>query len=431
MIERYQRLLEKTPRVSESPAVADHRSELELQAGFYRGDFGVEWTGAEGERIEMLHAGRWNREPGPDFRDACLRVNGQEVRGDVEIDIHERDWEAHGHAENKDFSNVILHGCFQRGTKRFFTRTVEHRLVPQVCFSRSESIQKATHLGPHDPLDDEAARALIKAASEYRLHRKRQAFCKAARLSGEDDALLQGLAVGLGYKNNKIPFLLVAQRTGLARARTEEGEALLFGLAGFLQAKDFDRADEAEKKYLSTLWEDWWRIRDREARLILPDEAWNFAALRPANHPHRRMGALVAIVREFPKLRDALKRADAEAFTRLLTSAHHPYWISRWNLSSSRLAGHTALLGADRAQELLINTFIPALDDLERGQELLANIPASSPSGKVKEAAAWLRGSLRGLSSARDHQGLIQLYDDFFPAPPRVVAENFRGSVSA
>lgn len=279
-------------------------------------------------------------------------------------------------------------------------------------------------------MEIERGRILIEAACAYRLHRKRQAFRHAARLAGADDALFQGLAVGLGYKNNKVPFLLVAQRTTLTRARSVEGEALLFGLAGFLQAKDFDRADDEEKKYLSTLWDDWWRVRDREARLILPDQAWKLAALRPANHPHRRMGALVALVGEFPKLRAALNREDGEAFVRVLTNLTHPYWSSRWNLSSSRLAGHTALVGEDRAQELLINTFAPALEEAEAGQQLLANTAAGSPSRKVREAAEWLLGakSLRGLSSAQDHQGLIQLYDDFFPAAPLSVAEAYRGS---
>jgi Protein of unknown function (DUF2851) len=428
MIAAYERLRKETFCVREEP-MAVRASELELQAEFYRGDFGIEWIGSEGERIEMLHAGRWNREPGPDFCGARLRIDGREVDGDIEIDIHERDWEAHGHAENEAFSNVILHGCFHRGAKRFFTRTVDHRSVPQVCFPAAQPGKNAAQSGPHAPLEEKTARALIEAGCTYRLHRKRQAFQFAARLAGPDDALLQGLAVGLGYKNNKIPFLLVAQRTGLSRARSVDGEALLFGLAGFLQAKDFDRADDEEKKYLSTLWDDWWRLRDREARLILPTDAWKFAALRPANHPHRRMGALVALVREFSRLRKALVQQDDAAFIRILTEASHPYWNSRWNLSSSRLAGHTALVGSDRAQELLINTFVPALDEFETGQRLLANIPASSPSGKVRQAATWLVGSLRGLSSARDHQGLIQLYDDFFPVAPSVVADKFRGSL--
>ncbi len=431
MIESYERLKKKTSSTREDPALALTASELELQAGFYRGDFGVEWIGAEGERIELLHAGRWNREPGPDFCGARLRIDGREVEGDIEIDIHERDWEAHGHAENEAFTNVVLHGCFHRGTKRLFVRTAENRLVPQVCFTTAQPGKHSAQLGPHDPLDQNTAKELIAAACGYRLHRKRQAFRSAARLSGADNALLQGLAVGLGYKNNKIPFLLVAQRTTLARARSADGEAILFGLAGFLQAKDFDRADDEEKKYLSELWDDWWRMRDREARLILPTSAWKFAALRPANHPHRRMGALVAIVKEFARLREALGKEDGAGFVRILTGVAHPYWTSRWNLSSSRLAGHTSLVGEDRAQELLINTFAPALEELEAGQRLLANIPASSPSGKVKQAAEWLCGSLRGFSSAQDHQGLIQLYDDFFPAPPREVADSFRGSVSA
>ncbi len=181
-------------------------------------------------------------------------------------------------------------------------------------------------LTPAPPLDESRAIELVEAAARHRLHRKAAAFRIAERLSDREDALFQALATGLGYRNNKIPFLLIAQRATLARCRAEGGEALLFGLAGFLDAETFDEGTDDVRAYLAPLWEEWWRIRAREERLILPAAAWRLAGIRPANHPHRRLGALAAIVARFGEITRALDAGDCGAFTAILQTLRHRYW---------------------------------------------------------------------------------------------------------
>ncbi len=427
----YAGALRASLRLHEEVPVFSPAGEMEMQAGFYRGDFGDVWKGTEGETVEVLHPGRWNREPGPDFCNARLRIDGTELSGDVEIDMQARDWEAHGHSGNPAYGNVRLHVFFRTGARRFFTRDHEHRLVPQVLLPARPARRKpAADEGSSQKLDAKDAERLVCEAARYRLHRKREGFARAARLVGADDALFQGLATGLGYKNNKLPFLLVAQRLGWARARSGEGEALLFGLAGFLRAVDFDRGDEEERRYLGGLWRQWWPLRDAEARLILPETAWKFAAIRPANHPHRRMGALAAIVSVFPRLRQSIATADCAAFTRALSSIEHPYWQARWNLSSARLSRSTALLGRDRAREIAINVLAAALPDDAAAWRALETADAAAPNRRVADAAEWLCGGAGlDLATAVHQQGLLQLYEDFFPQnPSEIWAACRRGS---
>lgn len=111
-------------------------AELELQARIYGGEFGVSWRGEEGESIEMIHFGTWNRESGPDFCGVRAVLNGVAVSGDMEIDGDARDWEAHGHAGNEAFDQVILHVFFRKGPRRFFTRTSQNRSVVQICLGQ-------------------------------------------------------------------------------------------------------------------------------------------------------------------------------------------------------------------------------------------------------------------------------------------------------
>src|SRR5215510_6592356 len=64
----------------------------------------------DGQRVQVLHPGFWNREAGPDFRSAVVQF-GEEAPliGDVEIDLQGTDWRAHGHDTNPNFAKVILH----------------------------------------------------------------------------------------------------------------------------------------------------------------------------------------------------------------------------------------------------------------------------------------------------------------------------------
>src|ERR1051325_5426339 len=52
--------------------------ELELQARWFAGDFGRRFTSVTGDEIEIVQFGTWNREAGPDFSDAAIRINGSE-----------------------------------------------------------------------------------------------------------------------------------------------------------------------------------------------------------------------------------------------------------------------------------------------------------------------------------------------------------------
>jgi Protein of unknown function (DUF2851) len=388
-------------------------SELEMQARVFAGEFGVSWQGENGEKVEVVHFGIWNREPGPDFCRALVLIDGEKFAGDIEIDQDARDWETHGHSQNPAYENVVLHLFFRRGQRRFFTRTAQNKAVTQVCLPfRGESKCAASR---HDGVLDEArATKLVEAAASFRLRRKCEVFQRAARLRGHEEALFEAVAAAMGFKNNKIPFLLVAQRSSLARAKMEDGEALLFGLAGFLSAGHFDLGDRDARGYLKRLWEQWWAVRDRERRLILPASAWTYSAVRPANHPHRRMGALAAAAHSFGPIRRAVEKGKAADFAAAFASLEHPFWEKHSSLAGDPLAKMTALVGDDRVVDLSINVFLPA-QPFEAAWTHLCASAGPTPNGKILRSLEWLTGQARPafFRSAMCQQGLLQLVEDF------------------
>ncbi len=399
--------------------------ELELQARIFGGEFGVSWQGEDGENVEILHFGIWNREPGPDFCGAQVLIDGVKMTGDIEIDQDVRDWENHGHSRNPCYENVVIHLFVRRGLRRCFTSTREHKSVTQVCLPLRKT-SKQTEPSRDGAIDETRAERLIEAGAAFRLHRKREIFQRAAHLRGRDEALFEAVAAAMGFKSNKIPFLLVAQRTGLARARSADGEALLFGLSGFLKAGHFDQGDDEARAYLRDLWEKWWAIRDRERRLILPDSAWTYSAVRPANHPHRRMGALAATVRSFAPINRAVDRGNSEDFTKGFTALLHSFWQRHASLAGDPLPKATSLVGYDRALDLLINVFLPARPHDDAWTKL-CSLPGPTPSRKVLRASEWLVGVARPANcrSAMRQQGLLQLAEDFRHMSPHEVWQSF------
>jgi Protein of unknown function (DUF2851) len=400
-------------------------SELELQARVFSGEFGISWRGEDGEEVEVVHFGTWNREPGPDFCAALVLINGVKITGDIEIDQDVRDWQNHGHSRNASYENVVLHMFVRKGRQRCFTSTRQNKAVTQVCLALGKPSKNA-RTGRDGKIDEQQAAKLIEAAAAFRLHQKCGMFRRATRLRGQDEALFEAMAAAMGFKNNKIPFLLVAQRAGLARARASDGEALLFGLAGFLKAGHFDQGGDEARTYLRELWEKWWGIRDRELRLILPGNAWTFSAVRPSNHPHRRMGALAEIARSFGRIKRTVEAGNDADFEKIFSSIQHSFWQRHASLAGEPLPKATSLVGGDRTLDLLVNVFLPARAH-EEAWPKLCSLPGPTPSRRVLKALEWLVGVSppAWARSAMHQQGLLQLTEDFRHMNPQEVWHHF------
>ena len=123
-----------TPLLREpSGHLAEKWTELEWQAMWYSGAFGTAFRTVTGSLVEIIQFGFWNREPGPDFVHASLRVDGEQVlEGDIELDMHVADWDRHGHSQNPAFDRVVLHLFLHKGAASHFTRTTLNREVIQV-----------------------------------------------------------------------------------------------------------------------------------------------------------------------------------------------------------------------------------------------------------------------------------------------------------
>ena len=406
--------------------------EIELQSRWFAGEFGRQFTSTCGKPVDVLQFGHWNHTAGPDFSEVVVRIDGEKRSGHLELDTGARDWDAHGHAENPNYDDVCLH-CFfvEPAGERYFTRTSSHREVTQVRLELAEIdtgvppyFQAEAKLGrcsqPLAGMAPDRLHGLLEAAAQYRLQRKTRRFHRVAEIHGRAQAFYQSIAEALGYRHNKLPMTVLAQRLPVADLLKERAaaEAKLFGLAGFLDAPTYEDAGEDARPYLRDLWETWWKLRDSFG--AAPDMCWTIAGARPTNHPQRRVGALAGLVGKWRRFMPLLE-PDAfmeQSLKKFLAGLKHDYWERHYTLSSKPSKSPMALVGNTRVADILANQIYPALAPDRPGLwAQYLKIPAQLDNQKVRRAMLRLFGEHPQAGELDNflyqQQALLQIYDDF------------------
>jgi hypothetical protein len=237
---------------------------------------------------------------------------------------------------------------------------------------------------------------------------------------GRDEALFQEIAAALGYKENKLPFTLIAQRLPLKllHQKPDDAEAMLFGLAGFLEAPDLGVFKRSTREYVRKLWDRWWPHRDEMQRMILPAKVWRLTGTRPVNHPQRRLGALSTLAREWPAFRRALSKTSVAAANDFFSGLDHSFWKFHYTLTAEASPKAMALIGESRVAEILANVLFPFWfsEDADPWPEY-AKLPARLSNRRLETAATRLFGSdarrKQFLKTVAHQQGLLQIYEDF------------------
>jgi len=418
----------------------------------------------EGQAVEIVFAGVWNYDSGPDFKDAILRIAGKMVRGDVEIHLQPEMWYSHMHHIDPAYNAVVLHLALEGGAHRPIVRedgieVVQVRVPEKVAAALSLPRSSAdidwliVQSCPLRQRSKQFVRETILAAAEERLMDKAARFAEQLGGATWDQIVYRGICEALGYATNQAPFRKLAERVpvdvALAEMRWADPAdardrvwALLFGAAGLLpsQARPPVVLVDAElREFVGPLEEHWQEICHRRHIEPIRPQEWQFFRLRPANFPTRRLAALGLLLPRFAKegflsrilhsfesLAEQPRRLARE-LERLFVVPAEGVWVRASRLDRDpELRGRgtpASLLGSARAREIIINVVLPVvyLYGVDSGHGRLLNlvretynlVPKLSDNLITRAMRMQLGDGLagaRGASSAAEQQGLVQLH---------------------
>jgi hypothetical protein len=403
----------------------------------------------DGQPVRILFAGWWNLEAGPDFRSASIQIgNAPEQTGDIEVHLRGDDWFHHGHNNDPRYNNVILHVVLWEPGRRHVPVLANGRPIPQLVLqpfldTPLEQLYDeldldayphnvGNHAGPCAALLAQTPATvvhdLLDAAGDERFATKQRRYARWIHRQGAEQAFYEGWMEALGYKANKTAFRTLAQRLPLT-ALTAHHAPLLFGVAGFLPTEAVRARSAAGHQYVRRLWSTWWKLRPDYADRVLTPATWHLANIRPANHPHRRLGAAVALLK---KHRDLLAKVTGALATggdpaRLFLEVRDDYWSQHFTLAGKAQSKAADLIGAARARDIVANVVLPfavALAEHSNDPRLSQQVrdryvalPAEESNTILRLAAHQLFGSVTTakpfLTTARRQQGLMQVFHDF------------------
>lgn len=423
----------------DSPGACRGFNEAALQRLWFEHALPRRLTTSDGQRVEIVQTGWWNREGGADFRDAAVRFAERVLRhGDIELHLDAGDWVRHGHHRDPAYNGVVLHVALagsaparlecgaliptvELGSQLAESAGVLMARLPPRAWTGSERVAHPGACAARlSGLAPGAVRGLLREAGRHRLSLKASRLARQWRRDGPMQTLWEAVAEGLGYRENQVAFRLLA-RKARARPATKMSsigrEAWLFGLAGFLPRFEVASWRGEGRDHAMVLWREWWTMAGSPGTAPVPDHLWQRGRCRPANHPHRRVGALAAVGGALRRLLAALKRGDLEGFTLGLVGLRHEYFERHAALGSEPAPARLALIGESRVRDLVVNVAAPWILAQRGGSApALEALPASQPNRLLRIAAERLLGGGAGAfrpACALEQQGLLHIYHGF------------------
>ena len=359
----------------------------------------------DGRTVEILSVGEHNRDAGPDYSHARVRIDGREWIGNIEIHVCSSDWIKHRHHLDKAYDNVILH-VVRTADKPVYNSRGE--LVTQCelqypgdkdyltgLFAAAQQMDSAVaRIGCAEQLLKDPAlltEGWRKTLLRKRLECKRASIMRLLEITkgSWEHALYISLARNFGFHTNSLPFEQLAINTPLSYLQKHRNS--LFQLTALLmgQASLIDEP-AMQKEY------DFLRIKFNLTPM--DGSVWKHGRLRPQNSPELRIRQFAQLLYQsenlFSKILDTSDLKDLEQL----------FMVNKMGKSSIDI--------------LLINTVIP----YKYAYALYKNNPAEAEEAmKLMEHIAPENNTIirqwrvlgQAIRNAADTQALLHLYQNY------------------
>ena len=385
----------------------------------------------EGTAVEIIDPGIYNRDSGPDFFNARIRIDGTEWAGNVEIHTRSSLFETHGHNRDHAYDNVILHvvavkdrEVYNASGKKVLTVVIE--VDESVSKRYSTLVNNSYVIACQDDIgniDRFLVSHWLHSLLVERLIRKTGFIEHILAETGYDweETFYRLLSRYFGFRVNTEPFEMLAAAIPFSIIRKHADnrfqiEALLFGTAGMLDEGLF--RDAVNDQYYKDLIKEYKILSAKYSLKPIHGWLWKFSKLRPGNFPTIRISQLAGMLSIAGGLfSQALEAADLKNLRYLFDVSATEYWNTHYifgkpSKSMRKSTGETAI------DILLINSVIPAIfaygrirDNRFLSEKAMIFLEGITPEANTV-ISEWNKAGIEA-SSAFESQALLQLRNEY------------------
>ena len=390
----------------------------------------------DGKALEIIDPGLHNRNAGPDFFNAKLRIGNTMWVGNVEIHEHSKDWFRHGHDSDPAYDNVVLHvvedvDCDVTNSRGEFIPQIK-LCVPVTVTLNYKELLNADAYPPCYRIVPELSRLTVHswmaALQTERLERKTLDIARRAeRANGSwEDAYFITLARNYGFGINGDAFEQWAYNVPLNQVAHHRDdifqiEAIFLGQAGLLDIDAIPAKYQKEAMndgYFNRLKNEYKYLAHKFSLTPMNRTMWKFLRLRPQNFPHIRISQLATLYHERKtSLSQLVECMNVDEMRRMLSTHVTEYWATHYTFGAES-ASNSKSMSPFSINLLMINTAIPMLfaygrhtcDDTlcDRAFDMLEQLKAEDNH----IIRMWKECGLK-VATAGDSQALIQLENEY------------------
>src|SRR5688572_6523710 len=323
---------------------------------------------ANGELVQIINPGLFNTNQGPDFLNARIVIGAATWAGTVELHLKTSDWNKHGHQEDKNYANVILHVVWENDGDRNPVPVNENsdsvpadkrnrvslsvpvielkNRVAKLLLQRYEELMLSTSFIPCEKniagIRDITWKSWKERLLAERLLRKSalaETFLRQNNYHWEE-TFWWLLARNFGMKVNADAFEAIARSISLNvlakhKNQIHQLEALLFGQAGLLE-KEFLSTDSGSENDYPILLQKEYRFLQKKYNLRTVQIPFYSLRMRPENFPSVRLAELAMLVHEsahlFSKIKESVSVNEIKKYFEVTAN---DYWHYHYQFSET------------------------------------------------------------------------------------------------
>ena len=372
-------------------------------------------------QVEVIDPGLHNRNAGPDFFNAKIKIAGTLWVGNVEIHDKASDWYLHAHDKDERYDNVILHVCGNIDTEARNSKgaplTQMQLDIPEKVFKHYQELLTIDQYPPCyqiiPSLTKLTVHSWMSALQTERLSQKTEAIEERVRRCNGDweNAYFVTLARNYGFGINgdafeqwalKLPLMAVDHH----RDDLFQVEAIFMGQAGLLELNTIPeryQKDALNDGYFARLRNEYLYLSHKFSLQPMDYKLWRFLRLRPQNFPHIRISQLANLYyNRRAGLSQLLGASTVKEAKKVLSTSVTEYWETHYTFGSTSIINTVVPIlfayGRHRGEEKYCDRAFDFLEELKAENNHIVRM--------------WQQCGLE-VENAGDSQALIQLKKEY------------------